>query len=82
MHLFLIIKVFCDYPAGIQNAMPNVQANNESKYKIGTEVEYQCDIGYTADMYYSNKITCSNTGKWSELKLKCSSKPKENKQLE
>jgi hypothetical protein len=54
------------------NAIPNVQINSESKYKIGTEVEYQCDIGFTSSEG-SNKVVCLDTGKWSELKLKCSS---------
>ena len=71
-------KVFCDYPTQILNAIPNVQVNNQSKYKIDTEVEYQCDIGYVNVGEQSNKITCLTTGKWSELKFKCSSKQNKN----
>ena len=65
--------VFCDFPTNILNAIPNVQVSNQSKYKIGTDVEYQCDIGYMPENENSNKITCLTTGKWSELKFKCSS---------
>jgi hypothetical protein len=71
--LFNKNKVFCDFPTNILNAIPNVQVSNQSKYKIGTDVEYQCDIGYMPENENSNKITCLTTGKWSELKFKCSS---------
>jgi hypothetical protein len=54
------------------NAIPNVQVNNESKYKIGTEVEYQCDIGFTSTDK-TNKIVCQEDAKWSELNFKCNS---------
>ncbi len=68
---------FCDSPESILNAIPNVQVNNQSKYKIGTEVEYQCDIGYTS-IDRTNKIVCLEDGKWSSLNFKCISKKKFN----
>ena len=55
------------------NAIPNVQINNETSYKAGTEVEYQCDIGYTdsVNKLSNSKIVCMENGKWSETNLKC-----------
>jgi hypothetical protein len=66
--------VFCEYPPMILNAIPNVQINNETSYKTGTEIEYTCDIGYVdAASKTSNKIYCSDEGKWTEIKIKCTS---------
>lgn len=67
--------MFCEYPPTISNAIPNVQISNETSYKTGTEVEYQCDVGYTyAASKMSNKIYCQDNGKWSDMNLKCTSK--------
>ena len=57
----------------IANAIPNVQINNQTRYKGGTEIEYQCDIGYTNTTHSesSNKIMCFDNGKWSEINFKC-----------
>jgi len=65
--------VYCEYPPVIMNAIPNVQINNETSYKAGTEVEYQCDIGYTdsVNKLSNSKIVCMENGKWSETNLKC-----------
>jgi hypothetical protein len=67
--------VFCEYPPMILNAIPNVQVNNETSYKTGTEIEYTCDIGYadSASKTSNNKIYCSDEGKWTEMKMKCTS---------
>ncbi len=70
-----IKEVFCDNPQMIANAMPNIQVNDESRYKMGTEVEYQCDIGYNSN-YDLNKSFCQSDGKWSEIKFQCLSKKK------
>jgi hypothetical protein len=70
--LWFNLQVFCDYPPTLANAIPNVQINNDTRYKIDTEVEYQCDIGYT-NANDLNRIICLENGKWSELKFKCTS---------
>ena len=57
----------------IANAMPNIQVNDYSRYKMGTEVEYQCDIGYNSN-FDLNKSVCQSNGKWSDIKFQCISK--------
>lgn len=55
--------------------MPNIQINYDDKkpqYKMGTEVEYQCDIGYSNN-YEMNKSTCQSNGEWNEIKFQCTS---------
>ncbi len=70
--MFTFFQDYCDNLPTISNAIPNVQVNNQTRYKAGTEIEYQCDIGYTnATQADSNKIVCSDSGKWSEVSLKC-----------
>lgn len=70
-------ETFCELPPSVLNAIPNVQVNNQSKYKVGTEIEYQCDIGFTASFNqddqndFSNKIVCLDDGKWSHIRFKC-----------
>lgn len=54
------------------NAIVNVQMSKESTYKIGTEVEYQCDIGYVANGE-TNKVYCEETQNWSDSRFQCSS---------
>lgn len=79
LKFFVVLKVFCENIPTITNAFPNVQINNQSKYKTGTEIEYQCDIGYTSssnsDSYVAvnNKVMCQDDGKWSETKFQCTS---------
>ncbi|CAF0889036.1 unnamed protein product [Brachionus calyciflorus] len=66
-------ETFCDPPKQILNAIPNIQIKNESKFKSGTEVDYECDIGYTFNSEKeSTKIICMDTGRWSDVKFKCS----------
>lgn len=65
-------EVFCGQPPTIINALPNVQINKDAKYKIGTEVEYQCDIGFVKNDA-SNKVFCQEDQKWSDLRFSCSS---------
>ena len=64
---------FCSEPPTIQHALPNVQINKDAKYKIGTEVEYHCDIGFLKNDV-SNKVFCQEGQKWSESRFSCSSK--------
>jgi beta-2-glycoprotein 1 len=67
-----IKDIFCDTsPPLISNSIPNIQINM-AKYKFGTEVEYQCDVGYAA-LGKIKKSTCQEDGKWSEIDLVCSS---------
>jgi hypothetical protein len=70
-------EIFCQQPPVdlLLNAIPNIQVNNQSKYKVGTEVEYQCDIGFAPvyDQESSNKIVCNKNGEWSQTKFKCAS---------
>ena len=67
-------EVFCDRPPELTNALPNIQLTNEIKFKSGTEVEYQCEVGYKSNGE-SNRIICQETdGQWSQLKLNCTSK--------
>lgn len=53
--------------------MPNIQVINGSRYRMGTEIEYQCDIGYNSN-YDLNKSVCQNDGTWSDITFKCISK--------
>ncbi len=64
--------VFCGEPPNIKNALPNVQISKDSKYKIGTEVEYQCDIGFLKNDA-SNKIFCQEDQTWSKSRFSCNS---------
>ncbi len=73
LQIILFYLVNCDAPPTIANTIPNIQINKESIYRIGTEVEYQCDIGFISINNQSNKIYCEETKKWSELKFKCES---------
>ncbi len=63
-------------PPQIPNALPNIQINKDFNYKVGTEVDYQCEIGFVNSGSGLNKIYCEETQKWSETRFRCSSKKK------
>ncbi len=67
-------KAYCESIPQIPNTIPNVQINTELKFKTGTEIEYQCDFGYSDSAFTesnNNKVTCLDNGKWSQASLKC-----------
>jgi hypothetical protein len=75
VHPICVKELFCENdPPVIANAIPNIQIGKQSsKYKVETEVEYQCDIGYSPTTT-SNKIIClKDEGKWSKTDFTCRS---------
>jgi hypothetical protein len=65
-----IKEVFCGPPPHKLNSLPNVQMSKEASYKIGTEVEYQCDIGYEPNGQIAT-IVCGKDQEWSYSQFQC-----------
>jgi len=61
-------------PPKIPNSLPNIQIIEDFKYKIGTEVEYRCEIGFVNLFSEANKVYCQENQNWSETQFKCSSR--------